>query len=84
MRLRGAHRARGLMLVFGVSADKKSDTKGRAVQRTALRNNSSRELPGVNVFIHLFGTKKDSAHQTWLDFTGHGCWAFNGNQSQLE
>lgn len=22
--------------------------------------------------------------QTWLVFTGHRCWAFNGNQSKLE
>lgn len=54
---------------------KKSDTKGRAVQRTALRNNSSRELPGGNVFIHLFGTKKgqcpsDLAAFNWSQVLG--------------
>lgn len=53
-------------------------------QRTALRNNSSRELPGVNVFLSIYlGQKKDSAHQTWLDFTGRRCWALMATSPSL-
>lgn len=54
------------MLVFGVTADHKVIEK----QRTALRNSSSRELPGGNVFIHSVGTKKDNAPSELAGFTG--------------
>lgn len=53
-------------------------------QRTALGNNSSRELPGVNVFIHLFGTKKGQCPSDLAGFYWSQVLGFNGNQSQLE
>lgn len=67
------------MLVFGVTADHKVIEK----QRTALRNSSSRELPGGNVFIIQLGQKRTMPHQSWLVLLVR-CWVFNGNQSKLE